>query len=123
MAPSINEIVLELTGGIHNSWPRKGQLSASMLSVKYAILHMIGLTNWIPSIHESIVSPQLAHLLFQLGTEVYVDFGSFIYEQIMRHTDSFAIKLLISFLRLICGLLLSQHLEIVTDKDQPDQKI
>lgn len=72
--PSINDIVLELNGGIHNSWSRKGQLSAYVLSVKYVILCKIGLANWIPSSHGSNVSLQLSQLLFQLGTGVYVDF-------------------------------------------------
>lgn len=44
-SPPIKDIVLELRGGTHKAWPRKEQLNASVLSVKYAIFHKSGLAN------------------------------------------------------------------------------
>lgn len=116
-APNISDILLALTGGINKYWPRKGQLSVTMLRVKYAILPKIGLANWTPSSHSSRVSPSLENLLFQLGTGVHVDFETFIYDQIVRHANSITVKPHISFPHLISGLLVSQHLKILTSKD------
>lgn len=97
-AYSISDAVLESTGVTHKSWPRKGQLSAVVLSVNYDILHKIGLlANLMISSHGFGVSPQLTNLIFQLGVGTQVDFEAVIYEQIMRHANSFAIKLPISF--------------------------
>lgn len=64
---------------------------SSVLSVKYVILHKIGLGNWLSSSHGSGVSPPVAQLIFQLGTSVHIDFGTVIYEQILRHVDSFVV--------------------------------
>lgn len=115
-APNIIDILLELIGGIHKSWPKNGQLSATVLSVKYIILHKICLTNWTPLFHGFDVSPPLENLLFQLGTGVHFVFGTVVYDQLMRHANSFAVKLPIYLMRLICGLLVSQHPKILTSK-------
>lgn len=48
--PSVNKIALELTGGAKRIWPtRKEGLAASESSLKYALLHKMGVENWIPS--------------------------------------------------------------------------
>lgn len=46
-----------------------------------------------------------------------MDFGTVIYDQIMRHVDSFVVQLSIFFPCLICGFLVSQNLNILTSKD------
>ncbi|MCI54116.1 envelope-like protein, partial [Trifolium medium] len=37
-------------------WPKKGKVSASKISVKYAILNRIGALNWVPTTHTADVA-------------------------------------------------------------------
>lgn len=41
----MRELIFELTRGARTTWPAKGQLPAITLSVKYALLHYIRITN------------------------------------------------------------------------------
>lgn len=79
------------------------------LSVKYAIRHKIGIANWCPSTHGSGLSPTLASLLYQIGTRSTFDYGVFVFNQLLQHVNSFAIKLLVGFHRLFSGILLAQY--------------
>lgn len=54
---------------------RKG---VSELSLKYALLHKIGIENWIPSNHASKVIVSLAHLMYQIAHAVFY-FESFFF--------------------------------------------
>ncbi|KAE8652915.1 hypothetical protein Csa_004530 [Cucumis sativus] len=60
---STDTLASVLTGGSLIVWPLTGIPSAA-LSVKYAILHKIGIVNWFPSSHASSVSVALASFLF-----------------------------------------------------------
>ncbi|KAL5153602.1 hypothetical protein HKD37_19G053108 [Glycine soja] len=80
IAVSEHQIAKEITAKQVQHWPRKGKLSAGKLSVKYAILHRIGAANWVPTNHTSTVA-----------------------------TESFAVKLPIAFPTVLCGIMLSQH--------------
>ncbi|XP_058750178.1 uncharacterized protein LOC131623191 [Vicia villosa] len=53
---SDNQMCKEITAGQVKTWPVKGKLTASKLSVKYAILHKIGAANWVPTQHKSTIS-------------------------------------------------------------------
>ncbi|TYK08857.1 envelope-like protein [Cucumis melo var. makuwa] len=66
------------------------------LSVKYAILHKIGIANWFPSSHASSVSAVLGAFLYRICNDDRVDAGAFIYNQLLRHVRSFGVKLLIA---------------------------
>ncbi|XP_050891247.1 uncharacterized protein LOC127096738 [Lathyrus oleraceus] len=57
---SDNFICREITAKHVKEWPRKGKLSASALSVKYVVLHKIGVTNWVPTNHNSNIATGLA---------------------------------------------------------------
>ncbi|XP_058725707.1 uncharacterized protein LOC131597001 [Vicia villosa] len=67
----------------------KDKLPASKLSVKYAIMHSIGVANWVHTNNSSVIS----------------------------HVGSCAVKMPISFPTIICGIILSQHLGILRDTD------
>ncbi|KAL5147082.1 hypothetical protein HKD37_06G016834 [Glycine soja] len=77
---SEHQIAKEITAKRVQHWPKKGKLSAGKLSVKYAILHRIGVANWVPTNHTSTIA-----------------------------TESFAVKLPIAFPTVLCGIMLSQH--------------
>ncbi|XP_050916685.1 uncharacterized protein LOC127131832 [Lathyrus oleraceus] len=93
--------------------PRKGKLSASYLSVTYAILHRIEVANWVPINHISNIPTRLGKFIYILGTKTEFDFGSYVFDQTMKHVASFAVKMPIAFPSLICGVILSQHPSIL----------
>ncbi|KAA0051428.1 envelope-like protein [Cucumis melo var. makuwa] len=105
-SPSTDVLTPVLSGGTLSSWPVNG-MSAVALSVKYVILHKIGIANWFPSSHASSVSAALGTFLYRICNDGRVDAGAFIYNQLLRHVGSFGIKLSIALPRFFSGLLLS----------------
>ena len=91
-----------------NEWPASGTIPCSKLSVKYAILHKIGAANWAPSSHTSSVPTSMARLIYAIWTKSDIDFGTYVFYQTMKHGDSFAVKMPISFPCLHIELILSQ---------------
>ncbi|XP_058733657.1 uncharacterized protein LOC131605300 [Vicia villosa] len=63
---SDNKVCQVITANQVRSWPLKGKLSASRLSMKYAMMHKIRAANWVPTNHKSIVSTVLGRLMKQL---------------------------------------------------------
>ncbi|XP_050876053.1 uncharacterized protein LOC127079720 [Lathyrus oleraceus] len=84
-----NKICQVITANQVRKWPLKGKLVASKLSVKYAMLHKIGAANWVPTNHKSTVV----------------------------HAGSFSVKGPIAFPSLICGIVLNQFPNILTEND------
>ncbi|XP_050889941.1 uncharacterized protein LOC127095271 [Lathyrus oleraceus] len=58
---SDNIIYREIIAKQVNEWPRKGKLSAGCLSVKYVVLHRVGVANWVPTNHTSNIAIGLGH--------------------------------------------------------------
>ncbi|XP_057432348.1 uncharacterized protein LOC130725111 [Lotus japonicus] len=114
---SLEKVAKELTAGQVKKWPAKKLLSTGLLSVKYAILNRIGVVNWIPSHHTSAVSAILAKLIYRIGTEVPFDFGSLVFAQTLKHAETCAVKLPISFPSLLTAIILKQHPDILRMDD------
>ncbi|XP_057418197.1 uncharacterized protein LOC130712378 [Lotus japonicus] len=106
---SLDTIAEELTGEKVTKWPAKKLLSTGYLTMKYAILNRIGVVNWIPSNHTSAVSAMLAKLIYRIGTEIHFDFGSFVFTQTLKHAETCAVKLPVSFPSLLTAIILKQH--------------
>ncbi|KAH1233170.1 hypothetical protein GmHk_09G025675 [Glycine max] len=106
---SEHQIAKEITAKRVQHWPKKEKLSAGKLSVKYAILHRIGAANWVPTNHTSTVATGLGKFLYAVGTKSKFNFGNYIFDQTVKHSESFAIKLPIAFPTVLCGIMLSQH--------------
>lgn len=111
--PSMRKLIFELTEGARTTWPAKGQLPVAALNVKYALFHLIGITNLCPSSHRSSLSIALAILLIQISTKSPFNYGAFVLNQIKRHIGSPAFRLPNQYPRLICGILdiLLPHLD------------
>ncbi|TYK09547.1 gag-pol polyprotein [Cucumis melo var. makuwa] len=92
-------------------------------SVKYAILHKIGIANWFPSSHASSVSVALGTFLYRICNDDRVDAGTFICNQLLRQ-GSFGVKLLIALPSFFFGLLLHLNVAVLTTLDAlgPDPK-
>ncbi|XP_050895149.1 uncharacterized protein LOC127101745 [Lathyrus oleraceus] len=104
-----DQVCKEITAKQVRHWPNKGKLSAEKLNVKYAILHRIGTANWGPTNHTSTISTALEKFIYVIGTRREVDFGKYIFEQVLKQTFSTAVKMPIRFPSLIYGIILSQH--------------
>ncbi|KAL5180355.1 hypothetical protein HKD37_01G001507 [Glycine soja] len=114
---SEHQIAKEITAKRVQHWPKKGKLSAGKLSVKYAILHRIGAANWVPTNHTSTVATGLGKFLYAVGTKSKFNFGNYIFDQTVKHSESFAVKLPIVFPTVLCGIMLSQHPNILNNID------
>ncbi|XP_057444115.1 uncharacterized protein LOC130736292 [Lotus japonicus] len=116
---SLDVIAKEITDVQVKKWPIKKLLSTGTLSVKYAILNRIGAVNWVPTQHTFGVSTALARLIYKIGTSTNFDFGSFVFEQTLKHADTCAVKLPISFLSLLTEIILQQHPQIIRANEVP----
>ncbi|XP_058741107.1 uncharacterized protein LOC131613456 [Vicia villosa] len=112
-----NEVCKVITGGKVKKWPIKSKLSASSLNVRYALLHKIGAANWVPTNHTSTIVVGLGRFIYVVGTKTKFDYGTYIFDQTMRHVGTSATKLPIAFPSLICGIILKQHPGILKSKD------
>ncbi|XP_058760262.1 uncharacterized protein LOC131633579 [Vicia villosa] len=112
-----NEVCKTITRGKVKKWPIKSKLSASLLTVKYALLHKIGASNWVPTNHTSTIAVGLGRFIYAIGTKTVFDYGTYIFDQTMRHAGTSATKLPISFPSLICGIILKQYPGILKAKD------
>ncbi|KAA0046945.1 uncharacterized protein E5676_scaffold298G00150 [Cucumis melo var. makuwa] len=83
------------------TWPTDGQFSTIKLTVKYAILHKIGIANLLPSKHMAIISIALAQLIYEISTATFVDVGELIFQQILSHVDTYSINIPLCFSWLI----------------------
>ncbi|KAA0035772.1 flocculation protein FLO11-like [Cucumis melo var. makuwa] len=112
--PTPEWLAEEPTGGTVPVWPVDGQLPVTSLTVKYSILHRIGISNWIQSTHASTISTSLGYFVYLVGTGVKVNVGEFIFNHLLRHVDTFSIHILICFARILSGFLLAQQSTILT---------
>ncbi|XP_045831598.1 uncharacterized protein LOC123922992 [Trifolium pratense] len=87
-----NDVVSsEITAGKVKVWPKKKLIPTSKLNVKYAILNRIGSTNWVPTKHATNVATNLGRFIYAVGTKVDYDYGSFIFDQTIKHIGSTAV--------------------------------
>src|SRR4051812_34625948 len=112
-----NEVCKVITGGKVKKWPIKSKLSVSSLNGRYALLHKIGAANWVPTNHTSTIAVGLGRFIYAVGTKTKFDYGTYIFDQTMRHAGTSATKLPIAFPSLICGIILKQHPGILKSKD------
>ncbi|TYK29236.1 uncharacterized protein E5676_scaffold1228G00270 [Cucumis melo var. makuwa] len=116
--PTTKVLANVLFGGTLSTWLVNG-IPTAALSVKYAILHKIGIANWFPSLHASSISVALGTFLYQICNSDKVDTGAFIYNQLLRHVGSFGVKVPIAFSRLFSSLLLYLNGAVLTASDAP----
>ncbi|KAK2424095.1 hypothetical protein QL285_034493 [Trifolium repens] len=117
--PINNQICKTITANQVKVWPLKGKVPSAMLSIKYAILNRIGAVNWVPTTHSSTIATSLAKFVYAVGTGANVDYGALIFDLIVEHGKSWAIKLVIGFPTLISDIILDQHPNILVPEDTP----
>ncbi|XP_058784631.1 uncharacterized protein LOC131659459 [Vicia villosa] len=112
-----NQVCQVITAKQVKFWPMKEKLTASKLSIKYAMLHKIGAANWIPTNHKSTISTVLGRFLYAVGTKEKFDYGAYIFDQTMKHARSFSIKGPIAFPSLLSGIIMDQYPNILNEHD------
>ena len=95
----------------------KGKLLASKLSVKYVLPHWIRAANSVPTNHTSTIATGLGKFIYVVDTKTKFDFGSYNFEQTMKHAHSFDVKMNIAFSSLLCQIILSQYPCILVSTD------
>lgn len=114
---STEQLASELSDGVVRVWPTDGQFPIMKLNVKYVILHKIGIMNWYLSTHIAIIYTSLAQLIYQIGTGTLIHAGYLIFQQILRHVNTYDINISICFPQILIGFLLAQHPNIITDDE------
>ncbi|XP_050914903.1 uncharacterized protein LOC127129826 [Lathyrus oleraceus] len=77
----------------------------------------IGAANWVPTNHKSTVVVMLGKFIYAVGTKANFDYGSYIFDQTLKHAGSFSVKGHIAFPSLIYGIVLNQFPNILTEND------
>ncbi|CAJ2657157.1 unnamed protein product [Trifolium pratense] len=118
-----NDVVSsEITAGKVKVWPKNKLIPTSKLNVKYAILNRIGSTNWVPTKHATNVATGLGRFIYVVGTKVDYDYGSFIFDQTVKHIRSTAVKMPIAFPSLLSRIILDQYPDIKVVTDTPKKR-
>ena len=60
----MNVVIVELTGNSFLVWCNLNALSSAVLTTKYSILYKITISNWLPKLHLTSISKNLAVLLY-----------------------------------------------------------
>ena len=94
-----------------------------MLSTKYSILDRIGAANWAPTNHTFSISTGLANLILNIGTKAKLNFGAYVVEKVMKHADTYVVKLPIVFPCFLTELVLSQHPHILGKDEEKLKKV
>ncbi|XP_031112033.1 uncharacterized protein LOC116016004 [Ipomoea triloba] len=78
-----NTITKVITGGTYSYWRTEtNMLPAKSLTTKYAILHKIAMTNWMPSKHRGGLNMQMANLIYRIGKGIPVDLSDLIFKHV-----------------------------------------
>ena len=108
MHPSIPKVITVIVGGSLSFSPTKGNVRFSILTIKYAIRRQINIYNWLPGTHTSHVTKTLTTLLFQIGTRQHFNLRRLVFDHILRHDESLALKLGLGYSSFIFGILKDQ---------------
>ncbi|GAA0148644.1 hypothetical protein LIER_08030 [Lithospermum erythrorhizon] len=115
------DITKTLTGRALSAWPTKGQLQASVLSLRYVLMHKVAIANLVPTSNNTNVSEAVGRMMYVMGFEQELDFGRVIFDQIMDHCRTGAKLKPIGFSSLICSTLIDQHPEVLKAEDGPGE--
>lgn len=70
------------------------------------------------SSHRTCITPSLARLLYHIDTMVAFDFGEWIFEQVVKHVESYVVKLSTGFSLLNYGILSGHKKDLITREDE-----
>ncbi|XP_031116505.1 uncharacterized protein LOC116020162 [Ipomoea triloba] len=106
-----NTITKVITAGTYSYWPAEtNMLPAKALTTKYAILHKLAMTNWMPNEHRGGLNLLMATLIYKIGKGIPVDLGDIIFKHVasFRKPESKESKVKLPFPCTIYGVLRTQ---------------
>lgn len=74
--------------------------------------------NWTPTAHSIGISLTLIEFIHLFGIGPVVDFGQFVFGEVIRHVASEAIKLPITYRSLLFGMILKQYSDVLRMRSQ-----
>ncbi|XP_031101745.1 uncharacterized protein LOC116005639 [Ipomoea triloba] len=84
----VNMLTKVIAGGTYSYWPTEtNMLPAKSLTTKYAILHKIAMTNWLPSEHRGALNLQMENLIYKIGKGIPINLGNLIFKQVVSFRD------------------------------------
>ena len=113
----MNVVTVELIGNSVLVWPDLNVLSSALLTTKYSILHRIAIANWMPRLHITTISKDLAALLYAIGTNVAFDMTNVIFQVIVSYVEAETTIGGLPFFFLIHEVLTVQKDGLVEDDD------
>lgn len=90
--------------------------------MKYSIMNRIDSSNWAPTNHSLSITPTFAKLVYQIETKYTLNFGEYVFNQTMKHADSYIVKLQITFPCLITRIILKQHPQVFHAEEMRNKK-
>ena len=105
----LHKVAVELTSSALTHWPTENAIPSAVLTSKYSILHKIAIANWLPRLHISTVSKDLAILLFAIGTGEEFDLAKVIFQVIVSNAESENTVNVLPYPSLIFEILRLQH--------------
>ncbi|GAA0166605.1 hypothetical protein LIER_21725 [Lithospermum erythrorhizon] len=111
------DIIGELTEKTLTTWPTKGQLQASNMSLKYAVLHKAAIVNLEPTSNNMNVSEALGRMQYAMRLDQQLNNGKVIFDQMVDHSKTSAKLKSIDFPSLIYSMLINQHLDVLKKED------
>ena len=112
-----------LTGGVRTTWGKNKAFPASKLTSKYAILHKLLVTNWLPSNHKTGVLKSVVILLFMIGTGVSFNLGKLIFNQIARHAECSTANISVGYPSLILEIMARHNVDVVRAREKYEKDI
>ncbi|XP_031116507.1 uncharacterized protein LOC116020165 [Ipomoea triloba] len=106
-----NTITKVITGGTYSYWlAETNMLPAKSLTTKYAIMHKLAMTNWMPNEHRGGLNLLMATLIYKIGKGIPVDLGNIIFKHVasFRKPESKESKVKLPFPCTIYGVLRTQ---------------
>jgi hypothetical protein len=72
--------------------------------------------------HSSDVATGLGKFIYDVGSKSKMDFGTYIFEQTVKHAKTDVVRCPIVFPTLLCGIMLEQHPSLITVVDVPEKR-
>ena len=115
--PDVRRVILPSQVAKLSDWLERKNLSTSISSTYFAILHKIKIFNWLAGTHKTAITRTFASLLYMISTKQQFYLGRMMVDHILRHAESKAHKLRIGSPFFIFGFQCSQKPSLVATSD------
>ncbi|XP_058744422.1 uncharacterized protein LOC131617055 [Vicia villosa] len=86
--------------------------------MKYAMLHKIGATNWVPTNHKSTIATVLGRFIYVVGTKAKFDYGKAAVIAMLREICKELVTRKLTLEKLICSLEMEEGVEFAENEEE-----